>query len=165
MNQNKWALNRRRVLWRLNDCRVLPGRHGFKGPRLWHHRRGQRSVSSRGLWDICYQGGQGKCCWREVEVRAAPTTPAVFASLTDASLNRVVVRPRRFTEWTIGCWRLTTWTWPIRTGSRWWRPSWTEEAPSTWWCGGGSLWEDGCWRQSTSAWSDTKVQTQNILDV
>lgn len=24
--------------------------------------------------------------------------PAVFASLTDASLNRVVVRPRRFTE-------------------------------------------------------------------
>lgn len=47
----------------------LAGRHGLEGAGVRHRRGGKRSVFTRRLWDICYQGGQRKCCGRKVKVR------------------------------------------------------------------------------------------------
>lgn len=62
--------------------------------------------------------------------------------------------------WTIGCWKLTMWTWLIRTGSRWSKPCRAERGWSIWWFAEGSHWEDGLSLRSRSTWLDTKVSLQ-----
>lgn len=67
-----------------------------------------------------------------------------------------------FPEWMIGCWRLTTLTWTIRTGSRWWKLFLMAEDWSTWWYEEGSLWGEGSSLLFTSTLWDTKVYESKL---
>lgn len=145
---------------------LLPftGWHGFESAWVWYCWGGKRSVFTRRLWNICYKGGQRKCCRWKVKVRASSrsyrTSLFFFNSLLNASSSIFFV----LQEWTIGCWRLMTWTWRIRTGSRWWRLSLMVEDWSTWWYEEENLWEEGSSLLFTSTSWDTKVhQSAKLL--